>query len=172
MAMIWMLSKDWLVCNMNQQRLEEKYEEIKRLAELSGHQLNPDEEFCKQLVEGLLINQDRYGFEACPCRLCVGTSYENFDVVCPCYYRDDDLAEYGACFCALFVSDTFDANRQIPDRRPNNQEESNKARTAGGMSFAFPIWRCAVCGYLCANNNPPGKCPICKASKERFEKFA
>ncbi|MGQ9817596.1 MAG: rubredoxin-like domain-containing protein, partial [bacterium] len=28
-----------------------------------------------------------------------------------------------------------------------------------------------VCGYLCARNSPPEICPICKATKERFEKF-
>jgi rubrerythrin len=34
-----------------------------------------------------------------------------------------------------------------------------------------PVWRCKVCGYLCARDAPPEVCPICKAKKERFEKF-
>jgi rubrerythrin len=28
-----------------------------------------------------------------------------------------------------------------------------------------------VCGYLCAREHPPGVCPICKAKRERFERF-
>jgi ferredoxin-thioredoxin reductase catalytic chain len=28
-----------------------------------------------------------------------------------------------------------------------------------------------VCGYLCARNEPPEICPVCKAKKDRFERF-
>jgi len=35
----------------------------------------------------------------------------------------------------------------------------------------LPVWRCKVCGYLCAREGPPEICPICKAKKERFERF-
>jgi ferredoxin-thioredoxin reductase catalytic chain len=35
-----------------------------------------------------------------------------------------------------------------------------------------PVWRCKVCGYLCARDEPPDLCPICKVKKERFERFA
>jgi rubrerythrin len=35
----------------------------------------------------------------------------------------------------------------------------------------LPVWRCRVCGYLCARDEPPGVCPICKAKKDRFERF-
>jgi ferredoxin-thioredoxin reductase catalytic chain len=35
----------------------------------------------------------------------------------------------------------------------------------------LPVWRCRVCGYLCARDGPPEVCPICKARKERFERF-
>jgi rubrerythrin len=33
------------------------------------------------------------------------------------------------------------------------------------------VWRCVVCGYLCARKEPPAVCPICKAKKDRFEEF-
>jgi len=33
------------------------------------------------------------------------------------------------------------------------------------------VWRCKVCGYLCARTEPPEVCPICKVGKERFELF-
>jgi len=33
------------------------------------------------------------------------------------------------------------------------------------------VWRCKVCGYLCARTEPPEVCPICKVGRERFEPF-
>ena len=33
------------------------------------------------------------------------------------------------------------------------------------------VWRCRVCGYLCARTEPPEVCPICKVGRERFELF-
>jgi ferredoxin-thioredoxin reductase catalytic chain len=45
------------------------------------------------------------------------------------------------------------------------------AQPAPSQSTGMPVWRCKVCGYLCARQNPPEVCPICKAGKERFELF-
>jgi rubrerythrin len=42
---------------------------------------------------------------------------------------------------------------------------------AGRTDLAYPVWRCRVCGYLCARDGPPGVCPVCKAEKDRFERF-
>ncbi|MHB8781631.1 MAG: rubredoxin-like domain-containing protein [Candidatus Geothermincolia bacterium] len=33
------------------------------------------------------------------------------------------------------------------------------------------MWRCRVCGYVCARELPPLVCPVCKVQKERFELF-
>jgi len=41
----------------------------------------------------------------------------------------------------------------------------------GEVALAYPVWRCKVCGYLCAREEPPEQCPVCKAKKERFERF-
>jgi rubrerythrin len=38
-------------------------------------------------------------------------------------------------------------------------------------NLPYPVYRCKVCGYLCARDEPPEICPICKAKKERFERF-
>jgi len=38
-------------------------------------------------------------------------------------------------------------------------------------SLSKPVWRCNVCGYLCARDAPPEVCPICKVSGDRFERF-
>lgn len=48
--------------------------------------------------------------------------------------------------------------------------EEKKPATA--PSGELTVWRCKVCGYLCARKGPPEVCPICKVSKERFEPFA
>ncbi len=42
---------------------------------------------------------------------------------------------------------------------------------AGDQSGGVKVWRCRVCGYLCAREAPPETCPICKVSRDRFEQF-
>ena len=142
----------------------------------SGYNLNPDREFVEDLAKGLLVNRERYGYPSCPCRLSKGSFKEDKDLICPCDYRDEDLDEYGACFCALYVSkEVLEGKRvlsSIPDRRLKSQAE--KADRPGAFqpgNQSYPVWRCSVCGYLCARNNPPEVCPICKVGKERFERF-
>ena len=62
----------------------------------------------------------------------------------------------------------------IPERRPL-PEERKRAKpapvTAGLGALPLPVWRCKVCGYLCARDGPPEVCPICKVKKDRFERF-
>ncbi len=45
------------------------YERLKSEGEAAGYSLNPDVEFVLDLMEGLLTNEERYGYRACPCRL-------------------------------------------------------------------------------------------------------
>lgn len=143
-------------------------------AEASGYRLNPDDEFTLGLMEGLLANEARYGYLSCPCRLASGEAAADRDIVCPCDYRDADVEEFGACYCGLYVSeDVFRGRRKltrVPERRPEGGPVPRDSADAPA-SLAYPVWRCRVCGYLCARDAPPGVCPICKASKERFERF-
>ena len=62
---------------------------------------------------------------------------------------------------------------KIPERRPSPtaRDKSSSHGSASVSSLPLTVWRCRVCGYLCARDNPPEVCPICKAKKERFEKF-
>ncbi len=147
-----------------------------------GYHLNSDEEFTKSLLKNILINKGRYGYESCPCRLASGIKEDDLDIICPCYYRDPDLEEYGACYCGLYVSgDILNGEKKltsIPERRPGpderkfNQEETKYVEEISKIEgLSFPVWRCKVCGYLCAREEAPEICPICKADKERFEKF-
>ena len=159
------------------ERLDKRLEKLKRDAAAGGYKLNPDEEFVKDLCAGLIANEQRYGIESCPCRLYTGEKEDNMDIVCPCVYRDDDLADYGACFCALYVAEGKQP-KQAPERRPSieqrraiRNEEAAATKTAQPAALPYPVYRCGVCGYLCANNKPPRVCPICKAGTERFERF-
>ncbi len=151
-------------------------EKLDREAEASGYHLNPDREMTLMLGEGLVRNQERYGYMGCPCRMLEGKLEEDLDIICPCDYRDPDLDEYGTCYCALYVSDkVFKGEKEagaIPERRPSEEERKKKEEKKPMESQSgIPVYRCRVCGYLCAREGPPEKCPVCKARKERFESF-
>jgi ferredoxin-thioredoxin reductase catalytic subunit len=154
--------------------VDKLYEKLKKEAEESGYFLNPDVEFTKELVRSLLINEKRYGYWACPCRLATGIKEKDMDIICPCDYRDADLNEYGSCYCALYVSEEIFKGKKkpqsIPERRVRAKNEE-KMTEGHVLKFKYPIWRCKVCGYLCARDNPPQICPICKARQERFERL-
>lgn len=162
--------------NISENRVEHEYKQLSERNRKRGYFLNPDAEFTKDLIRSLLINEKRYGYQSCPCRLATGETEEDLDIICPCDYRDADLSQYGTCFCGLYVSKEIAQGikevKSIPERRPAG-EERRKRRTerAKPAKLPYPVWRCKVCGYLCARNEPPEICPVCGVSKERFEKF-
>ncbi len=151
------------------------YERLKREGEAAGYFLNPDVDFVLDLMAGLLANQERYGYPSCPCRLADGVREKDLEIICPCDYRDQDLDEYGMCYCALYVSAEVAVGSKdvepIPDRR-GEAAVVHEDEFAGWTPEGIPVWRCRVCGYLCARSRPPLKCPICKADGDRFARFA
>ena len=145
----------------------------------AGYHLNHDAGFTMPLIEGLMVNAGRYGYRSCPCRLASGDKALDLDIICPCDYRDPDVSEYGACYCALYVSEEIARGEKkassIPERRPAlgaEPEHEEELEPVSVKGFAYPICRCKVCGYLCARPQPPEICPICKVTKDRFERFA
>lgn len=163
-----------------QEEIDKLYKKLDQEAESGGYHLNPDVEFTKDLVASLLQNEERYGYWACPCRLASGKKEEDLDIICPCDYRDPDLTDYEACYCALYVSkDIKDGKKEphtIPERRPSEEmrkklAEKKPAEPGNLANLPYPVWRCKVCGYICARETPPEVCPICKAKKDRFERF-
>ena len=168
--------------------IDNLYEKLKKDAQSYGYNLNPDEQFTKDLIKGLLINEGRYKYQSCPCRLSTGVIEKDRDIICPCDYRDADINDYGACYCGLYVNqEIVDKTREltsIPERR-YLKTVSKPAKTTGDAhglqmsilidslanSISIPVWRCRVCGYLCARQKPPEVCPICKVKKDRFERF-
>jgi ferredoxin-thioredoxin reductase catalytic chain len=165
--------------NAGPSEAEALVERLRREAEEGGYHLNPDAEFTLSLAEGLLANEKRFGYPACPCRLAAGEREADLDIICPCDYRDPDLVEWGSCYCALYVSEEVArgerAARSIPERRPPEGERARRPAESpvpeGRSAARLPVWRCRVCGYLCGRDEPPERCPICKASGDRFERF-
>jgi ferredoxin-thioredoxin reductase catalytic chain len=163
----------------NDDDVEKLLAKLDKEAKQGGYNINPDKEFAKGLIKGLIINERRYGYRACPCRLAADNKEGDQDIICPCYYRDPDLTDYGACYCALYVSGDVVRGRKelgpVPERRPpiekRMKHEATEANLSGPLKLSVPVWRCLVCGYLCGRDSPPEICPICKAGKERFERF-
>ena len=101
--------------------VEELYEMLRKAQEPKGFYFNNDKVRTFQLLEGLLINKERYGYMCCPCRLAANREWDQ-DIICPCVYRAPDVAEYGSCYCNLYVSKAWNEGAlerlYVPERRP------------------------------------------------------
>lgn len=169
-------------------------EEAKRRAESDaksrGYFLNPDTSFLNDLLAGLVENERRYGYPSCPCRIATGKFELDRDIICPCDYRDADVEEYGACYCALYVrKDIFEGKtplNPVPERRPPQKQRAAISAAGTPVSVSvkaaekpdvekkesgapgMKLWYCKQCGYVALRDEPPYLCPICKAKKEMF----
>jgi ferredoxin-thioredoxin reductase catalytic chain len=164
-------------------------------AKTFGLYLTPQADLLQAFLEGLKVNEDRYGYPSCPCRLATGIFDYDRDIICPCDYRDPDVAEYGACYCRLYVNKQVFESQNLPDvpeRRPLDKQGRAygtqpvaKEAQGGAEKPATPtqaapqaekaqvqvkkkLWYCKQCGYVVFREDPPYVCPICKAKKEMF----
>jgi len=150
-------------------------------AKTYGYYLNPNPDFLKDLLEGLKRNEERYGYPSCPCRLASGKFEFDRDIICPCDYRDPDVEEYGACYCALYVrKDVYEGKTPllpVPERRPLEKQAKaygTAVETPAALAVKEPfeakmkLWYCKQCGYVVFREEPPYICPICKAKREFF----
>jgi len=98
------------------------YEMMKKVQEPKGYYFNKDKERTLELLEALLTNKERYGYLGCPCRLLSGDRTHDKDIICPCVYSVEDIAEYGSCYCNLYVSKAWNEgeipHEYVPERRP------------------------------------------------------
>jgi ferredoxin-thioredoxin reductase catalytic subunit len=105
-----------------QKSIEDTQRFVRMVADKQGWTLVPDREFLEDLVQGLKTQYDRYGFYMCPCRDSWGDREHDEDIKCPCVYAPLDIAEYGHCYCGLFLAPEFAASGNeptgIPERRP------------------------------------------------------
>jgi len=102
--------------------VEQLYQQLKKTQEAKGFLFNADKEQVLELLEGLLINKERYGYMSCPCRLAAEDRDADKDIICPCVYREPDIEAYGSCYCSLYVSKEWNDNtiphEFVPERRP------------------------------------------------------
>ncbi len=170
-------------------------EQVRKRAEIDaktyGYYLIPDKDLLQAFLEGLKANEDRYGYPSCPCRLASGNLDYDRDIICPCDYRDPDVAEYGACYCRLYVNkEIYEGKKELPtlpERRPMEKQirSFQTAQIKATTEEAVPVsaekeelvqitigkkklWYCKQCGYVVFREDPPYVCPICRAKKEMF----
>jgi ferredoxin-thioredoxin reductase catalytic chain len=102
--------------------VEQLYEVLKKAQEAQGFFFNNDKQRVFFLLQGLLTNKERYGYMCCPCRLAAEDRQQDQDIICPCAYRAPDVAEFGSCYCNLYVSrawnDATIPHVEVPERRP------------------------------------------------------
>ena len=171
-------------------------DEVRRRAEADaktyGYYLTPQPELLQGFLEGLKTNENRYGYPLCPCRLSSGIFEYDRDIICPCDYRDPDVAEYGSCYCRLYVNkQVYESQNlpEVPERRPlEKQARAYGTQTAAAEQASDQgaqekmsakaekpqeavkkkLWYCKQCGYVVFRGDPPYICPICKAKREMF----
>ncbi len=102
---------------------ESLFEKLRPLQEQRGYYFNKELEVVMELLGQLLVTRERYGYMACPCRLANGVYEDDRDILCPCAYREEDVREFGSCYCGLYVSAEWNAGAipdttYVPERRP------------------------------------------------------
>ena len=171
--------------------LEQVRQRAEADAKTYGYYLTPDADLLTAFLEGLKVNEDRYGYPLCPCRLASGKYEYDRDIICPCDYRDPDVAQYGTCYCRLYVNKAVYESKnlpEVPERRPIEKQNrayapqtSKEAATEGTQEkpasammaqqtgqVKKKLWYCKQCGYMVYREDPPYICPICKAKREMF----
>ena len=100
----------------------ELYGKLKKIQEPKGYYFSNHHERVMELLDALLVNKERYGYMVCPCRLASGERDNDRDIICPCDYREPDVAEFGSCYCNLYVSREWNEGKidqeYVPERRP------------------------------------------------------
>jgi ferredoxin-thioredoxin reductase catalytic subunit len=159
-------------------------------AKTYGYYLTPQADLLQMFLEGLKTNEERYGYPVCPCRLGTGKLDLDRDIICPCDYRDPDVAQYGACYCRLYVNKAVYESQnlpEVPERRPIEKQAraygtpiKKPAEVTQEKALPSPqaqpksaevkkkLWYCKQCGYVVYLEDPPYVCPICKAKREMF----
>jgi ferredoxin-thioredoxin reductase catalytic subunit len=101
---------------------EKLFEILRKVQEPKGYYFNKDRAYVLELLSALILNKDRYGYMACPCRLASEDRDTDRDILCPCVYREPDVKEFGSCYCGLYVSKEWNEGKveeaYIPERRP------------------------------------------------------
>jgi ferredoxin-thioredoxin reductase catalytic subunit len=108
--------------SVTREEVERLYQMLKKVQEAKGYYFNANKELTFDLIEGLILNKQRYGYMCCPCRIAADNREKDKDIICPCVYRAPDVEEYGSCYCNLYVSREWNEGKiphdYVPERRP------------------------------------------------------
>ena len=90
----------------NKQEIIEKLKkEYAEYARANGFKLNPDNKTVERIINGLLMNKEKYGEMYCPCRRITGDKTEDAKKICACFWHKDEIKKDGHCFCNLYVKE-------------------------------------------------------------------
>ena len=67
-----------------------------------GWRVNPNEKQLGAVIKGLARNTIRFGEQYCPCRMRTGDLDKDKEIICPCIFHEDEIANDGYCHCRLF----------------------------------------------------------------------
>lgn len=90
-----------MIKNIEEER-EKVRKFVKHYCKISGFRLNPDVKIVELLIEGLVQNRLRKGYQYCPCRILSGKWEEDKSKICPCKWHKEEIAQDGHCKCGLF----------------------------------------------------------------------
>ncbi len=110
----------------NKKTMEDARKFVEMVAEHKGWKLHPEEEFLEMLIEGLMVNYNRYGYFSCPCRDADGDREKDKDIICPCDYCVPDQKEYGHCYCGLYLTPEFSEKGKVPQAIPERRKFSEE----------------------------------------------
>lgn len=98
---------------------EELMAALKPVQEKKGYFFFSDLSWVLDVLGGMLRNKERYGYTSCPCRLATGDRQRDREIVCPCVFREEDVAKFGRCYCQLYVSrEVLDGQKEMPEAIP------------------------------------------------------
>ncbi len=114
---------------MNMETTEGMKEYIGMVLQKNNWILIKDQSMFNDLINGLVDNKKSMGYQSCPCRLASGNRELDRDLICPCDYASDDVKEFGACYCNLYLrSDFYDTFKtdyvNVPERRPIEKDNA------------------------------------------------
>lgn len=102
--------------------IQDLFEALEKSQQPKGFFFNKDRDRVFDVLADLLRNRERYGYMSCPCRLAAENREKDRDIICPCHYRNEDVADYGSCYCNLYVSQAWNDETiphvYVPERRP------------------------------------------------------
>ncbi len=116
---------------MNLELNEGMLEYVNGVAKTNKWIVTKDNPTLKDLIDGLVENRKRFGYQSCPCRFASGNKELDRDLICPCAYAKPDIKEYSTCYCNLYMAPEFyQMNKsfvKVPERRPLQKEDEVQA---------------------------------------------